>query len=110
MVMDSLLKKTIGVSNTEDLVLEAMQDLVKDEIKKYIRQKIDESPEIKREMKEAIAEFIDAKMRETYAVVKMAKCAAELGFQMVPPEMREKLGKDVAQLLEKEMSQVFEKM
>jgi hypothetical protein len=40
----------------------------------------------------------------------MAKCAAELGFQMVPPEMREKLGKDVAQLLEKEMSQVFEKM
>jgi hypothetical protein len=110
MVMDTMLKSTIGVSNTEDLVIEAVRDLVKDEIKKYIRQKIEENPAIKREIKEAIAEFIDAKAREAYAVVKLGKAAAELGVQVVPPEMKEKLGKDLASLVEKEMTQVFEKM
>ncbi len=110
MVMDQMLKSTIGVTNTEDLIIEAVRDLVKDEIKNYVRQKINENPEIKKELKQAVADFLDAKIRETYAVVKMGKCAAELGIDIVPPEMREKLGKDLSQLIEKEMSQVIEKM
>ncbi len=108
--MDTMLKSTIGVSNTEDLIIEAIRDLVKDEIKKYVRQKIDENPAIKQEMKEAVALFIDAKAREAYAVVKLGKAAAELGIQVVPPEMKAQLGKDLASLIEKEMNQVFEKM
>jgi len=110
MVIDQMLKSTIGVANTEDLIIEALRDLVKDEIKHYVRQKINENPEIKQELKEAVADFIDAKMRETYAIIKMGKCVAELGIQIVPAEMKEKLGKDVASLIEKEMSQVLQKM
>lgn len=110
MVVDEMLKSTIGVSSTEDLAIEAVRDLIKDEIKRYIRQKIDENPAIKAEMKEAIRDFIDAKMREAYALIKLGKCTAELGIQMVPPDMKEKLGKDVASLIEKEMYQVFEKI
>ncbi len=110
MVMDQMLKSTIGVTNTEDLIIEALKDLVKDEIKNYVRQKINESPEIKKELKEAVAEFVDAKMRETYAVIKMGKCVAELGIQIVPADMKEKLGKDVASLIEKEMSGVLDKI
>jgi|SRR5271157_1874955 hypothetical protein len=110
MVMDTMLKSTIGVSNTEDLIIEAVRDLVKDEIKRYIRQKIDENPAIKNEMREAVAMFIDAKAREAYAVIKLGKCAAELGIQAVPPDMKAKLGKDLASLVEKEMTQVFDKM
>ena len=52
----------------------------------------------------------DAKGREAYAIIKLGKCAAELGIQVVPPEMKEKLGKDLASLVEREMSQVFDKM
>lgn len=110
MVIDQMLKSTIGVANTEDLIIEALRDLVKDEIKHYVRQKINENPGIKQELKEAVADFIDAKMRETYAMIKMGKCVAELGIQIVPAEMKEKLGKDVASLIEKEMSQVLQKM
>jgi len=110
MVIDQMLKSTIWVANTEDLIIEALRDLVKDEIKHYVRQKINENPEIKQELKEAVADFIDAKMRETYAMIKMGKCVAELGIQIVPAEMKEKLGKDVASLIEKEMSQVLQKM
>jgi hypothetical protein len=110
MVMDQMLKSTIGVANTEDLIIEALRDLVKDEIKHYVRRKINENPEIKRELKKAVADFIDAKMRETYAAIKMGKCMAELGIQIVPAEMKEKLGKDVASLIEKEMSGVLDKI
>jgi hypothetical protein len=110
MVMDAMLKSTIGVANTEDLIIEAVRDLVKDEIKQFVRQKIDENPQIKAEMKQAVADFIDAKMRETYAVVKLGKCAAELGIKIVPDEMKEKLGRDLASFIEKEMSSVIEKM
>jgi hypothetical protein len=110
MVMDAMLRSTLGVTNAEDLIIEAVRDLVKDEIKKYVRQKIDENPDIKAEMKMAVAEFIDAKMRETYAVIKLGKCTAELGIKIVPGEMKEKLGKDLASFIEKEMSSVIEKM
>ena len=110
MPLDTVLKDTIGVSNTEDLIIEAVRDLVKDEIKRYIRQKIDENPAIKAELKEAVAMFIDAKSREVYAIFKLGKAGAELGIVAVPPEMRAKLGKDLASLIEREMSQVFEKM
>ena len=36
---------------TEDLVLEAMRDLVKDELKNYIRSRIDDNPELKADIK-----------------------------------------------------------
>ena len=41
----------------EDLIMEAARDLVKDEIKGYIRQKIDENPELKSEIKETIENY-----------------------------------------------------
>lgn len=110
MVVDQMLKSTIGVTNTEDLIIEAMKELVKDEIKKQIRQKIEENPALKAEMKQAVKDFLDAKMKEAYAVVKLAKCTAELGIQFVPTDMKAQLSKDVAEFIEKEVTQVMEKI
>jgi hypothetical protein len=106
----SIVKGQFGVFHSEDLVVEALRDMIKDEIKRYVRQKIDENPELKREMKQAIGEFVSAKMNETYALLKLTKCGAELGLTMIPKDLREKLGKDIASLLEKEVTQVIEKM
>jgi adenosyl cobinamide kinase/adenosyl cobinamide phosphate guanylyltransferase len=106
----SLLRSQLGVIHSEDLLVEALRDLVKDEIKRYVRQKLDENPELKQEIKQAVGEFISAKMNETYALLKLTKCGAELGLGMIPKDLREKLGKDIASLLEKEVSQVIEKM
>jgi len=110
MVVDQMLKSTIGVANTEDLIIEAMRDLVKDEIKKQIKEKINEDPQLKAEMKQAVKDFLDAKMREGYAVLKLTKCTAELGMRFIPEDMKAQLSKDVAEFLEKEVSQVIEKM
>jgi len=106
----SIVKGQFGVFHSEDLVVEALRDMIKDEIKRYVRQKIDENPELKREMKQAIGELVSAKMNETYALLKLTKCGAELGLTMIPKDLREKLGKDIASLLEKEVTQVIEKM
>ena len=43
--------------STEDLVIEAFRDLVKDELKTHIRAKVDEDPELKAEIKEAVAYY-----------------------------------------------------
>jgi len=106
----SIVRTQLGAFRTEDLLLEALRDMVKDEIKRYVRQRLDENPELKREIRAAIGEFITAKMNETYALVKLTKSGAELGLTMIPKDLREKLGKDIASLLEREVSQVIEKM
>jgi adenosyl cobinamide kinase/adenosyl cobinamide phosphate guanylyltransferase len=108
--VENAIRQALSSIQTEDLLVEAMRDLVKDEIKKYIRAKLDDNPEIKRQMNEAVRELMDAKAREYYALARLAKNGVELGMEMMPPEMRERLSRDIASLIEKEMNHVFEKM
>ena len=44
--------------STEDLVIEAFRDLVKDELKGHIRAKVEADPELKAEIKEAVAYYL----------------------------------------------------
>jgi adenosyl cobinamide kinase/adenosyl cobinamide phosphate guanylyltransferase len=108
--MENALKSAVESMHAEDLLVEAMRDMVKDEIKHYVRQKLEENPQIKAEVKAAVRDLIDAKVREAYALVRLAKSGAELGLEIVPPEMKERLSKDIAALIEKEMSSVMDKM
>ncbi len=107
--IESLLKSTLSV-NTEELLIEAMKDLIKDEIKKYVRQKFDENPHLKAEAKRIVGDMMEAKMKETYALMRLGKLTAELGVAMVPEDMREQIERDLASLLEKEVSRVIDKM
>lgn len=106
----SIVRSQLEVFRTEDLLVEALRDMVKDEIKRHVRQKLDENPQLRKEIKTAIGELVVAKINETYALLKLTKCGAELGLTMIPKDLREKIGKDLASLLEKEVSQVIEKM
>jgi adenosyl cobinamide kinase/adenosyl cobinamide phosphate guanylyltransferase len=108
--LENAIRQALSSIQTEDLLVEATRDLIKDEIKKYIRAKLDDNPEIKRQMNEAVRELMDAKAREYYALARLAKNGVELGMEMMPPEMRERLSRDIASLIEKEMNRVFEKM
>ncbi len=106
----SIVRSQLEVLRTEDLLVEALRDMVKDEIKRHVRQKLDENPQLRKEIKAAIAELVVAKVNEAYALIKLTKCGAELGLTMIPKDLREKIGKDLASLLEKEVSQVIDKM
>lgn len=107
--IESLLKSTLSV-NTEEILVEAIRDLVKDEIKKYVLQKLDENPQLKSEARAVIGDLVESKMKETYALMRLGKLTAELGVAMVPEDMREQMEKDLASILEKEVSRVIEKM
>ena len=49
--------------STEDLVIEAFRDLLKDELKLHIRNKVDADPELKEEIKDAVSYYFQSKAR-----------------------------------------------
>lgn len=107
--IDTLLKSTAGISHPEDLAIEAVRDLIKDEIKKYISEKLNARPELKKEFKEAVQEYIEAKLKQALALVKVGKCAAKLGLELVPAQLKEEVTKDIISLFEKEINMILDR-
>lgn len=93
----------------KDLVIEAVHDMVRDEIKKYIRNKLDEDPELKKEIKDAINEYLSAKVREINAALKLTKAGAKLGLNLIPEHLRQEVSRDLVNLFEKEMGDILER-
>lgn len=104
-----VLRDTIGAVHTEDLIVEAMRDLVKDEVKGYIRATIEANPELKEEIRAAVRDLMEAKLREAYAFVKLAKAGAKLGLELVPASMRLEVTKEIADLIEKEVGALVDR-
>jgi len=93
----------------EELVVEAMRDLLKEEIKRKMREELDKDPELREELKDAVRMYFEARVNQTYATLKFVKASAKLGVQMLPEETRAMLGKDIGSLLEKEVAALLEK-
>ncbi len=108
-VVERVLRDTMGAVHTEDLFVEAVRDLVKDEVRSYIHARLDANPELKAEIREAVRDLMEAKLREAYAFVKLAKAGAKLGLELVPPELRAEVTKEVARIIEKEVGVLLER-
>ena len=109
-VLSQLLKGTVSdILPHKDLVFEAVQDLIKDEIKYYIKKKLDDDPELKAEIKEALNEYISAKIKEVNATLKLAKAGAKLGLDLIPDNLRAEVSRDIVGLFEKELGIILEK-
>jgi hypothetical protein len=106
--LGSLVKTTLGIVHTEDLMLEAVRDLLRDEVKRYIRARLEERPALKEELKRGVAALMEAKVREASALVLMAKAAAKLGVELVPAEVREEVAKEFVDALERDIATVLE--
>ena len=108
-VVEKLLRDTIGAVHTEDLLVDALRDLVKDEVKSYVRARLDANPELKAEIRAAVKDLLEAKIREGYAFVKIAKAGAKLGLELVPAEMRTEVTRELARMIEKEVASLMER-
>ncbi|MCX8173459.1 MAG: hypothetical protein N3F63_02455 [Thermoplasmata archaeon] len=108
-MVQKILKTTEEVLSPEDFIVDATKELIKDEIKEYLKTKMNENPEIKKEFREAIMILVEARMREMYAIAKIAKCSAKLGLAAMPPEMKEELVKSFVALFEKELNEILER-
>lgn len=114
MAIEKLLTGNLGsqvkeLMATEDILLEAVRDLVKDEIKTYIREKVDSDAELKEELKDAISYYFNAKARSIYAELKASRAAARLGLRILPDELQGEVGEALVGLFEKELGNLLEK-
>ena len=108
--ISSIVRNSLNALKVEDLVIEALRDLMKDEIKRHIRNKLERDTQLQAEIRAAITELLEAKVRETYALVRIGKCGAELGISIVPDEMKKRIEKDIADLLEREVERMIEEL
>lgn len=105
-----LLKGSVGdVLKAEDLVIESMRDLVREELKRKIREELERNPELRQELRDAVRMLFEAKVQEAYAGLKLAKASAKLGLEMLPPDLRQEIGREVMATFEKEMARLLEK-
>ena len=114
MAIEKLLTGNLGsqvkeLMATEDIMLEAVRDLVKDEIKTYIRDKVEADQELKAELKDAISYYFNAKARSVYAELKASRAAAKLGLRVLPEELQGEVGEALVGLFEKELGNLLEK-
>lgn len=101
---DNIIKPLLGGSigniiGSEDLLIEIARDLVKDEIKRIIKQKLESSPELVKEFRDAIGMYFEAKIKEAYAGIKLAKSGAKLGLDLIPEHLRSEMSKELQQEL-----------
>ena len=105
-ILKPLLKDgIIDVFGGEDLLIEAARDLIKDEVKGHIRDKLEANPELKKEFKDAIGMYFEAKLKEAFANIKLVKASAKLGLEMIPESMKDRVSKEV----EEEITKLLEK-
>ena len=95
--------------STEDLVIEAFRDLVKDELKTHIRNKVDSDPELKSEIKDAVSYYFQSKARSIYAELKATRAATRLGLRLLHDDLQGEVGEALVSLFEKELGALLEK-
>jgi len=100
-----LIKDSISeIIGGEDILIEAVRDLIRDEIKQSIRKRLEDNPELRKELKDAIGMYFEAKVKEAYAGVKIAKAGAKLGLELIPSHLKAEVAKE----LEKEITSIIE--
>ena len=87
--------------STEDLVIEAFRDLVKDELKSHIRNKVEADPELKAEIKEAVSYYFQSKARSIYAELKATRAATRLGLRLLPDDLQGEVGEALVHYLKR---------
>lgn len=105
--MDSILKGGEDILDTENLMVEAVEELIKDEIKARIKNKLDENEELRAEFEDHVKVLMEAKMKEAYAYAMLAKTSADLGLELVPPEMKGKMNKKLREFIEEKMEEMM---
>ena len=104
-----LIKNVTDVIDAEGLAMEAARELIKDEIKRVIRAKLEENPALRDEIKESISLYLESKARAAFAMVKLTKCGAKLGLELIPPALKQEMTKEVVSIFQEEINAILAK-
>lgn len=108
-LFEVLQKGLVNEVLSEQLLIESLRDLLKDEIKSQLQQKLKENPEIHTRLKEALSLYFEAKLRELYAGLKLAKASGELALETLPEKLQDSFSQEIMGLVEKELGLLLEK-
>lgn len=108
-LIKSTLKGGLFDLQTDEIVVDALRDILREEVKSRMREELDKHPDLKKEFRDAVRMYFEAKVHQTYAEFKLAKASAKLGLEVMPQDLRSELGREFAQILEKEMTALLEK-
>ena len=106
-----LVRSTLSeVLRAEGLVTEAMRDLVRDEIKAYMRARLEEDPDLKQEIKDALNPYLESRAKELLATVRLAKAGTKMSFAMLPENLKDEIKREIISMFEDEISEFMERM
>ncbi len=108
--IESLVRKGERVLPDEDMLIEALRDLIKDQIKEYLKEIMDRNPRIREEIAESVRLYVEAKIKEANALATAAKALAELGITSLPREAREQILATLLSMLREEMEGMVDKL
>lgn len=100
-------KKEYNIFKPENLIMEAIQDLIKEEIQRKILNRVDSDKKFKPDLKKAFELLLEAKVKESYAYALLIKSGADLSLRWIPSEMKIQMRKKLAEIMEKEMEQLM---
>ena len=107
--IDSLLKSSRELLRPEEIVREAIRDVVKDEVRHHLEKTLKEDPKLAHDLKEAVRSLLEARALEYAAVLRIGALAARLGLAAAPPEIRTRLTREVIDIFSREIGQIVEK-
>lgn|GEM_PF-6194885 len=102
-----LLDEKKNVEIIENLFIEAVKDLIKDEIKKRIREVMEDNPRIKKEIENAINMYAECKVKEAYALAKIMKCGLKVGLSTLPERVRREMQEEISKIIEEGLSEIL---
>lgn len=88
---------------SDDVVIQAIQDIFKEEIKDTLKKKLKENPRLEKELKDAIKDYTRSKLLEASAQGKLLKVVAELGMISMPESFKDEMVKAVLKSLGPEL-------
>jgi len=107
--LEILLKGSRDLLHPEEIVADATRDLVKEEVRRHLDQKLRENPELARALKSSVKDLLDARAREYAALLRLTAAMARLGFAAAPEAVRGELSKDLATMLSKEFGNLVDR-
>ncbi|MGM0509645.1 MAG: hypothetical protein ACQESD_00760 [Thermoplasmatota archaeon] len=100
-------KTSQDLLNTENLMVDVIEEMIKDEIKKYIRERLDENEELKKQFKESVEMLMEAKAKEAFAYGMLAKSSADLGMELIPPKLKKEIKSKLSEIIEEKMEEIM---
>ncbi|MGA7861374.1 MAG: hypothetical protein WCB19_05905 [Thermoplasmata archaeon] len=105
----TLLKSSRDLLRPEEIVREAIRDVVKDEIRHHLEKTLKDDPKLAHDLRDGVRALLEARAMEYAALLRVGALTARLGLAAVPPEIRSKLTSEVVELFSRELGQIVEK-